>query len=87
MIGVVAAALLQASIAPSVGWRVQPESVTVAQAFTLTVVVRAPENAPVTFPPGPDSSQLVEAVDPPAVSTGSDSAGVWRIGTYRLVAW
>ena len=87
MIGVVVAALLQASIAPSVGWRVQPESVTVAQAFTLTVVVRAPENVPVTFPPGPDSSQLVEAVDPPAVSTGSDSAGVWRIGTYRLVAW
>ena len=73
MIGVVAAALLQAAITPSVGWRVQPESVTVAQAFTLTVVVRAPENVPVTFPPGPDSSQLVEAVDPPAVSTGSDS--------------
>jgi len=87
VIGVVAAALLQAAITPSVGWRVQPESVTVAEAFTLTVVVRAPEGVTVTFPPGPDSSQLIEAVDPPAVTTGADSLGEWRIGRYRLVAW
>lgn len=87
MIGLVAAALLQGAVSPSVGWRVSPESVTVAEAFTLTVVVRAPANTQVIFPAGPDSSQLVEAVDPPAISTGQDSAGEFRVGTYRLVAW
>jgi hypothetical protein len=66
---------------------VEPESVTVAQAFTLVVVVRAPASAQVVFPAGPDSSQLVEAVDPPADASGEDTAGTFRIGTYRLVAW
>ena len=88
MIGLVALALMQAAVAaPPVTWSVRPESVTVAEAFTVTVTVRAPAAAPVTFPPGPDSAQTVEAVDPPSVTASADPGGSVRVATYRLMAW
>jgi len=82
----VALLLLQAASSPPVAaWTVRPESVTVAEPFTVTVTVRAPSRLGVTFPPGPDSAQAVEAVDPPAVTSSEN--GEVRTAVYRLVAW
>ncbi len=91
MIAALGVALLQAGAIPApplVAWSVEPESVTVAEPFRVIVRVRAPRDVTVVFPAGPDSAQVVEAVDPPATSVGEDSAGMTeRRATYRLVAW
>jgi hypothetical protein len=72
----------------TISWAVSPESVTVAEAFTVSIIVRAPRGVLVVFPPGPDSTQTTEALDPPAISESQDSAGVSeRRAFYRLVAW
>jgi hypothetical protein len=72
----------------TISWAVDPDSVTVAEPFTVSVLVRAPRGTLVIFPPGPDSTQSTEALDPPAVSEEPDSAGMTeRRGSYRLVAW
>jgi len=92
MIGAIAFALLQAAAAPAappvVTWVVQPDSVTVAEPFTVTVRVRASRDLPVVFPAGPDSAQAVEAVDPPVIGAEEKGDGITeRIATYRLMAW
>jgi hypothetical protein len=92
MIGALAFAFLQAAAVPGappvVTWSVKPESVTVAEPFTVTVEVRAPREVAVAFPAGPDSSQMVEAVDPPVVAAEDQGAGMTvRRATYRLMAW
>jgi len=92
MIALVALALLQGAAAPApaplVTWTVSPETVTVAEPFVVTVTVRAAPGTALEFPPGPDSSHTVEAVDPPALSAATDSSGApLRRAAYRLVAW
>ena len=85
-------ALLQAGAAaappPQVQWTVRPDTVTVGEPFTVTLIVRADAGTALAFPPGPDSSQNVEAVDPPTIAGGTEANGApYRTATYRLVAW
>ncbi|HET7563877.1 MAG TPA: hypothetical protein VFJ96_02695 [Gemmatimonadaceae bacterium] len=81
--------IAQASQAPVVqyGIEVRPDTVTVGQHFELSVRVRAPVGATITFPPGPDSGASIEAIDPRTVSTFDDTAAVEQTARYVLAAW
>lgn len=70
-----------------VGVEVAPDTVTVGEPFVVTVRVRAPLGAVVRFPEGPDTSHVVQAIDPPAVATSGDTAAVDRSARYRVAAW
>jgi hypothetical protein len=69
------------------GFEVVPESVTVGDPFRLTVRIRAPKGASVTFPAGPDSGATVEALDPKVERQGTDSASLDVTAGWRLAAW
>jgi hypothetical protein len=69
------------------GFEVVPESVTVGDPFRLTVRIRAPKGASVTFPAGPDSGATVEALDPKVERQGTDSASLDVTAAWRLAAW
>ena len=79
----------QATAAPrvQVGVVVDPDTVAVGRPFVVAVRVRAPLGATVEFPAGPDSTQTVQALDPPAVGSGADSSAVDRVARYRVAAW
>jgi len=59
----------------------------VGSPFTVSVRVRAPLGDSLVFPPGPDTSGAVQALDPVAVRATGDSAAVDRTALYRLAAW
>lgn len=90
-----ALALLGAAAAPAmaqrapvgVGVDVVPDTVRVGEPFLLSVRVRASRGDSVIFPPGPDSTQQVQAIDPPDVRGSDDSAAVDRTAYYRVAAW
>jgi hypothetical protein len=63
------------------------DTVTVGDVVRLTVRVRAPLGATVSFPTGLDSLAPVQALEPPTVRDGADSSVVDRIAVYRLAAW
>ena len=64
--------------AVQVGVDVAPDTVTVGEAFVVSVRVRAPLGAAVQFPPGPDSMHVLQAIDPPDVRTSGDTAAVYQ---------
>lgn len=66
---------------------VQPDSVRVGDPFRVVVRIRASRGATITFPPPPDSTTMVEALDPPVVVAGTDTTVVEQTATYRLAAW
>ncbi|MGQ0642170.1 MAG: DUF4381 family protein [Gemmatimonadaceae bacterium] len=66
---------------------VQPETVTVGDAFRVVVRIRAPRGADIGFPDAPDSSGAVEAIDPVQITTGADTAATDQTAVYRLAAW
>jgi hypothetical protein len=84
-----AAAPAQAPAAPAtISWTVRPETVTVAEPFSVTITVHAPLKSLIAFPAGPDTAQPLEALDPPVVKFDIDSAGApVRTAIYRLQAW
>lgn len=69
------------------GVSVQPDTVTVGEHFIVRVRVRAPKDAEIGFPVGPDSGIAVEAVDPRREQAGADTTVSERTAIYRLVAW
>jgi hypothetical protein len=77
----------QAALQVQMGFEVQPESVTVGDPFRLTVRIRAPKGASVTFPAGPDSGATVEALDPRVERQGTDSTSLDVTAAWRLAAW
>lgn len=90
MVGLAAAALLLQAV--TLGGRVQsgvtiqPDTVTVAQVFTIAVRVRAPLGATIEFPQTPDSG-VVQAVDPVEVRLAADTTATDQTGLYRVAAW
>jgi len=69
------------------GVRVEPDTVEVGLPFRVVVRVRAPRDAKVTFPVGPDSGGSVEALDPRTIHIASDSLVEDEQAVYRLAAW
>lgn len=69
------------------GVAVRPDTVTVGEHYTVSVRVRAPRGATISFPVGPDSGLAVEAVDPRVITSAPDTTVVDRTAIYKLVAW
>ncbi|HEY0972559.1 MAG TPA: hypothetical protein VGE02_16435 [Gemmatimonadales bacterium] len=69
------------------GISMSADTVTVGSPFTVSVRVRAPLGDSLVFPPGPDTTGAVQALDPVSVRATGDTAAVDRTATYRLAAW
>lgn len=82
-----ASRLPQQSFPLSAGVRIQPDTVRVGDPFTITVAVRAPRGAMMTFPDAPDSTSTVQALDPRRVAHTNDSTADEEYAVYRVAAW
>ena len=71
----------------SAGVRVEPDTVRIGDPFTVTVAVRAPRGASMTFPDPPDSTATVQALDPRRVARTSDTTADEEYAVYRVAAW
>lgn len=70
------------------GATIDRDSVTVGDVVTLTVRVRAPRGATISFPAGVDSLGAVQSLVPPLVRNGTDTLDYEdRVALYRLAAW
>ncbi len=69
------------------GMSLSADSVTVGTPFVIQLRVRAPAGSQVDFPPGPDTSGVIQPLDPPQLVPGLDSAVVDQIMRYRVAAW
>lgn len=74
-------------LAVQAGATLERDSVTVGDVVRLTVRVRAPKGATISFPAAGDSVGAVQALEPPVVRDGPDTSAADRIATYRLAAW
>lgn len=68
------------------GVSVLPDTVRVGDPFRVLVRVRAPAGAVIEFPPVPDSTGPVQALDPVTTRT-TEGEFVDMTATYRLAAW
>ena len=85
-LGILAAAPAFAQQRVQMGVSVLPDTVRVGDPFRVLVRVRAPAGAVVEFPPVPDSTGAVQALDPMTTRT-AEGDFVDVTATYRLAAW
>lgn len=69
------------------GTVIRPDTVTVGQPFRVEVRVRAAAGATILFPPGPDSTGSVQALDPRVITDAHATGAVDQTASYRLAAW
>jgi hypothetical protein len=69
------------------GVRVQPDTVTVGDRFTVFVRVRVPAGATIAFPSGPDSGTVELVTSAAFTKPRSDSLWMEQTAGYRLAAW
>ena len=82
------AAQQQAAFPVQAGATLDRDSVRVGDVVRLVIRVRAPLGATINFPAAVDSLGPVQSIDPPVVTSGSDSTtAADRIATYRLAPW
>lgn len=84
--GLLQPAPLGAQTRVQMGVSVLPDTVRVGDPFRVVVRVRAPAGAVVEFPPVPDSTGPVQALDPMTTRTAEGDV-VDVTATYRLAAW
>lgn len=78
----------QPDIPVQAGATLERDTATVGDVFRLTVRVHAPKGATINFPTAVDSLGPVQALEPPSVRDGSDTArAADRIAVYRMAAW
>jgi hypothetical protein len=92
MIAVLALLVVQGTtpvpnVAVQMGRTVTPDTVTIGDPFVVTLRVRAPRGATVTFPQGPDSAASVDALDSRQVHEAGDTLAADVTARYRLAAW
>lgn len=73
--------------AVQLGVRIQPDTVTVGDRFTVFVRVRAPAGATIAFPAGPDSGTVELVTNAAFTEPRVDSLWVEQTAGYRLAAW
>lgn len=73
--------------APQVTARITPDSVGVGEPILVELRVRAPIGSDVRFPALPDSSDVVEPLDPRLIRDASTASILDRTAVYRLIAW
>ena len=66
---------------------VEPDTVRIGDPFLVQIGIRAPLGATIVFPPPPDSTGVVQGLDPVRVEARPDSGGVVQWGYYRVAAW
>jgi hypothetical protein len=66
---------------------IEPDTVRVGDPFVIQVGILAPRGATVAFPPPPDSTGVIQALDPTRLETRPDTAGVVQWAYYRVAAW
>ena len=86
MISALLVLALQGSAA-QVTARVTPEKVAVGEPITIELRVRAPLGTDIRFPALPDSSDVVEPLDPRQLREASSATIIDRTAVYRLIAW
>ena len=69
------------------GVALSADTVTVGSPFVVQLRVRAPLDAVVEFPPGPDTTGVVQPLDPPRIVSAEDSTALDQTVSYRLAAW
>lgn len=74
-------------LAPQVTARITPDSVGVGEPILVELRVRAPIGSEVRFPALPDSSDVVEPLDPRLIRDASTASILDRTAVYRLIAW
>ena len=74
-------------LAPQVTARITPDSVGVGEPILVELRVRAPIGSAVRFPALPDSSDVVEPLDPRSIRDASTASILDRTAVYRLIAW
>jgi hypothetical protein len=83
--------LLTASVLPAqasqVTARIVPERPGVGEPISIELRVRAPVGSEIRFPALPDSSEVVEPLDPRAIRDASTATILDRTAIYRLIAW
>lgn len=75
------------ALAPQVTARITPDSVGVGEPITVELRVRAPIGSEVRFPALPDSSDVVEPLDPRSIRDASTASMLDRTAVYRMIAW
>lgn len=87
--GLAASAPLRAQSATPVRVQVgtRPDTVRVGDPFLFFVRVVVPSGSSIVFPPGPDSTSPVQALESPRIDQRVDPMGVAHTATYRLAAW
>ena len=74
-------------LAPQVTVRITPDTVGVGEPILVELRVRAPIGSAVRFPALPDSSDVVEPLDPRLIRDASTASILDRTAVYRLIAW
>jgi hypothetical protein len=69
------------------GVRVQPDTVTVGDRFTVFVRLRVPAGATIAFPAGPDSGAVELVTNAAFTEPRTDSLWMEQTAGYRLAAW
>lgn len=86
-VAVAAQSTPRAAGAVQVTARISPDSVGIGEPITVALRVRAPIGSEVRFPALPDSSEVVEPLDPRQLRDASTASILDRTATYRLIAW
>lgn len=67
--------------------RITPERPGIGEPISIELRVRAPVGSEIRFPALPDSSEVVEPLDPRAIRDASTASVLDRTAIYRLIAW
>lgn len=67
--------------------RITPERPAIGEPISIELRVRAPVGSEIRFPALPDSSEVVEPLDPRAIRDASTASVLDRTAIYRLIAW
>jgi hypothetical protein len=76
-----------AATAAQVTARITPERPGIGEPINIELRVRAPVGSEIRFPALPDSSEVVEPLDPRAIRDASTATMLDRTALYRLIAW
>lgn len=75
------------SFAVQAGVKSQADTVRVGDPFVVQVGIRAPRGATIEFPAPPDSTAVVQGLDPTRVEDRADTAATVQYAYYRVAAW
>src|SRR5437773_10449373 len=85
LLGITPAAQAQFSV--QAGATKSADTVRIGDPFTVVVGIRAPRGSKIEFPAIPDSTGVVQALDPRTIRASAASTANEQFATYRVAAW